>query len=84
MAKKRIFISLQSLLAVASAATYLCNKKISDSAKGKLFADTKAIPFNKVGLLLGTSKYLPSGAVNSYYTYRIDATFILVKDARIK
>jgi SanA protein len=41
------------------------------------------IPYNKVGLLLGTSKYLKNGNENLYYKYRIEAAAKLYKTHKI-
>ncbi len=49
-----------------------------------MYTDSGAIPYNKVGLLLGTSKFLSSGYRNLYYTYRIDAAARLLKEGKIK
>ena len=49
-----------------------------------MFTDAKTIPYNKVGLLLGTSKRLKSGYQNLYYNYRIEAATQLLKEGRIK
>jgi SanA protein len=38
-----------------------------------LYTNLIEIPSNKVGVILGTSKYLSNGAVNNYFSYRIDA-----------
>jgi len=45
---------------------------------------TQSIPFNKVGLLLGTAKYLQNGYLNYYYQYRIEAASALLKSGKIK
>lgn len=79
-----MFITAMFLLVVTLALVYICNKIIIDSATGKLFSDTNAIPFNKVGLLLGTAKYLGNGIANPYYTYRIEATIKIIRDTKIK
>jgi SanA protein len=84
MKKSNMFITAMFLLVVTLTMLYICNKIISDNAKGKLFSDTNTIPFNKVGLLLGTAKYLGSGIANPYYTYRIEATIKLITDSKIK
>jgi SanA protein len=57
---------------------------VTNAAKGKLYDDTTSIPFNKVGLLLGTGKFLPDGYVNGYYAYRINATVSLMRAKKIK
>ena len=73
------------LLAVAAfVCIYLCNRIIDNAAKGKLYSNVHDIPFNKVGLLLGTSKYLANGQVNAYYLYRIEAAANLIKAGKIK
>ena len=62
----------------------ICNRVIENAASGKLYSDTESIPFNKVGLLLGTSKYLKHGAVNPYYYFRIEAAVKLLKAGKIR
>lgn len=84
MTKKKVFITLTLLIAVTCLTIYYCNKLIVDIASEKLYSETASIPYNKVGLLLGTSKYIGDGYINAYYSYRIDATINLVKDAKIK
>lgn len=43
----------------------------------------KTLPYNKVGLLLGTSKYRDNGHINLYYRYRIAAAETLFKAGKI-
>lgn len=64
--------------------TYACNRVIANNAKGKLYTDVKKIPYNKVGLLLGTSKLGRLGRNNPYYDYRIEAAIALIKEGKIK
>lgn len=49
-----------------------------------LFESVSEIPKNKVGLLLGTGKFLSNGNLNKYYTYRIDATIKLFENGKIE
>lgn len=84
MLRKKLFLSFIFIVVVAMLTTYFCNKAIVDSASGKLYSDSKSIPYNKVGLLLGTSKYMKSGSVNPYYAFRIEAAVKLIKDSRVK
>ena len=53
------------------------------STKNLTFDSVTTIPKNKVGLLLGTSKYLRNGYINLYYKYRVDATVRLYKAGKI-
>ncbi len=61
-------------LAAAAAAVGICNVIVKQSAKGLLYDDVWAIPYRKVGLLLGTSPNMANGTPNRYYHHRIEAT----------
>ncbi len=62
----------------------LANYKVSHNASSKIYDVVEKTPTKKVGLLLGTGKYLGSGYVNLFYKYRIDATIALYKAGKIK
>ena len=49
-----------------------------------MYDTVDSTPTKKVGLLLGTGKFLRSGYVNLFYKYRIDATIALYKAGKIK
>jgi len=66
------------LLSIISA-----DRIVEKSTRGKVFNSTKEIPHNKVGLLLGTGKFLLNGRINLYYKYRIEATAKLYKAGKI-
>jgi SanA protein len=85
MRKKKVFL-YSILFAIISLLTiiYFCNKIIVDATKDNLYSDLNKIPFNKVGLLLGASKYGKHGHNNPYYDYRIEAAINLLKNAKIK
>lgn len=85
MAKKKIIVASLFLIVFAIlTAAFICNKIIVDTAKNKLYADALTIPYNKVGLLLGTSKYGSRGYNNPYYDFRIEAAVKLLKSGKIK
>ena len=86
MSRKRkiIVYSLLALIPICLITIVWCNRIITNTAKGKLYTSVNAIPANKVGLLLGTSKSLASGYPNYYYTYRIEAATRLLKAGKIK
>ena len=54
------------------------------NAQEKIFSKTENIPKNKVGLLLGTSKFLRNGNINLYYRYRLDAAIKLYNSGKIE
>jgi len=63
---------------------FLSNAITQKVASSRLYNDINIIPENKVGLLLGTTKYLKSGYVNLYYKYRLTATVELFKNNKIQ
>ena len=54
------------------------------NAKGKTFNDAQDIPFNEVGLLLGTSPVTSNSEHNYYFDERIKATATLYHSGKIK
>ncbi|UYW00593.1 YdcF family protein [Flavobacterium agricola] len=54
-----------------------CDAVVTNQAQNKVYETTETIPYNKVGLLLGTGKYLKNGAINPYYANRITAAAAL-------
>ncbi|MFT4663775.1 MAG: SanA protein [Polaribacter sp.] len=56
---------------------------IKHTAAESIYSSTEDIPYNKVGLLLGTGKFLKSGWLNLYYQYRIDAAVKLFESGKI-
>jgi len=62
---------------------FIPNKIIISNAEELTYNSISEIPKNKVGLLLGTSKYLANGNINLYYKYRINATSELYKSGKI-
>lgn len=51
---------------------------------GQILTDVKKVQPKKVGLVLGTSKYVISGGRNLFFKYRIDATVKLFKAGKIQ
>lgn len=62
---------------------FLCDRAVSNAARGKLYTDVKDIPYVKTGLLPGTSKYASVGKLNPYYAYRIEAAVSLLRSGKI-
>ena len=84
MNRKKIIIFFLLLTVAGGFLVYYSNKVIADAASGRLFNDPLIIPYNKTGLLLGTSKLLKNGHINPYYLYRIDAAVKLLAAGKIK
>lgn len=72
------------VIIISLVAVVYCNWAVNKAAEGKLFRQVKEVPFNKVGLLLGTSKFLEDGRANLYYQYRIQAALELSKAGKVQ
>ncbi len=53
------------------------------STQAQMYSDIQSLPHHKVGLLLGTSKYVKRPWINLYYLYRIEAAAALFKAGKI-
>lgn len=62
---------------------YLSNYVVVSTAKDFIYNDLEEVPYNRVGLLLGTSKYTSGNYQNLYYKYRIQAAFALFNAGKI-
>ena len=82
MIKKLISVSVFLLLGIVTI-IWIANRKIEKSTEKFIYKDLNEIPANKVGLLLGTSKYLTSGQLNQYFTNRINAAVDLFNAKKI-
>ena len=82
---KRVFLTLLILTVVlAGFAIWGANAVIEKASEMRIHSDTTTIPSQKVGLVLGTSKYNRNGNINLFFKYRIDAAVALYKAGKIK
>lgn len=72
------------LLLLIAVATILNYHYVEKQTAPYVFVDTEDIPVRKVGLVLGTSKYLANGQINLYYRYRIAAAYELFAAGKVK
>jgi SanA protein len=85
MRKRRIVgVTLLTVTAVILLLTWWCNYAVAHAAKNSLYTSAGDIPYNKVGLLLGTSRLDRHGYNNFFYTYRIQAALELIQQKKIK
>ena len=61
---------------------WLANQVISQQ-RPYTYDDIEQVPYNRVAVVLGTSKYLASGGLNQYFQNRIDATVALYFSGKI-
>lgn len=81
---KKIISTLSLLVILLLVLILSADYYVQSSVKNQLYKDIEAIPYNKVGLVLGTIKVLTNGNTNRYYQYRIDAAVALFKAGKIK
>jgi len=75
---------LLALCFILLATILIADGLIKSFAKDKLYTEVNAIPKNKVGVVLGTSKYLVNGHINQYYQFRIDAAAELYHSGKVE
>ena len=64
--------------------TFYCSYKVEENAAGKTYSDISKIPYNKVGLLLGTCKTMKDHTtINPFWQFRLDAAYKLWKAKKI-
>ena len=81
---KNKIIKISTLLLFANLLFVItANYSIEKNARAKTFDDFNNFDKRKVGLVLGTSKYLKSGHVNPYFKYRIDAATELFENKKV-
>ena len=80
----QIFVRiLFALMAGIIALVSFCNYLVFDSSQNALYRNIERIPYNPVGVLLGTSKYSRQGGYNDHYRLRIEAAVELYKAEKI-
>ncbi|MFK5972405.1 MAG: ElyC/SanA/YdcF family protein [Flavobacteriaceae bacterium] len=82
--RKKYFRFLGALLFGTLMVILMSNYTITNATQEKTFSNIDAIPKNRVGIVLGTSKKLVGGQPNPYYTYRIEATVRLYHSGKIE
>jgi SanA protein len=74
-----VIYTLLALIAVSS----IINVYMTSYVKNYLYDDISSLPYNKTGVVLGTSKYRRGGDLNPYYSYRINAAAKLYKSGKV-
>ena len=70
-------------IAGALALIVISNLLVNLNTRDHLYSDIDSIPYNRVGLLLGTSKYSREGGRNDHYRLRLDAAYRLFNAGKI-
>jgi SanA protein len=81
-ALKWLLAILVALLALAVLLVIIADQLVSETRKFT-YQDANFIPYNKVAVILGTSKYLADGRPNQYFQHRIDAAVTLYSHSKV-
>ena len=81
--KKTLWITLLIILITCVFATIACDAVVRFNAKDAIYDQVDIIPHNKVGLLLGTAPFTPTGQHNYYFDYRIEAASSLFHAGKV-
>ncbi len=72
------------LIITGSFLIFFCNYKVHKNAEDRTYSSTQQIPYNRVGLLLGTCKYISDNkTINPFWLHRLNATIKLWKAHKI-
>ena len=82
--KAKLLYLFYTLILISCIAVICSDLLVQRNSKTFLYDSTGEISYNKVGLVLGTAKYLNDGSTNLYYQYRIDAASELYKSGKVK
>ena len=80
---KRFFCILLILLCAMVLLIVVCNLRVRNAARGRLFDDVQALGHQHAALLLGTSSRLRNGSPNPYFEYRMDAAAELFRAGKV-
>lgn len=85
MFKKILRISIIFIVLILFCGMGIIDYFIYSSTKNQIYTDIQNIPYNRIGLLLGTSKYKDKAKklINEYYQSRIDAAVELFMCGKI-
>lgn len=73
-----------ALLLVLSLALYASYNWVSYSVRARIFESSDYLPANRVGLVLGTARYVRGGQRNLFFLYRIDAAMELFQKGKVE
>jgi len=82
--KKHIAWTVASCLLAVAVVAQACYWAVSLSTKGQVYSSVKDVPYNEVGMVLGTGPTTKWGRANRFFLYRIDAVVELYKAKKIR
>jgi len=80
---KRLFKIAVILMVVLGLLVVVCNIWVTGSTSHHVFEDVEKVPYNEVGLVLGTSKHVAAGRDNLHFKHRMEAAAALFRAGKI-
>lgn len=84
LSRKVLVIIFTNLIVLTGCILFYSNYQINHFSKGRIYSDLNAIPKNKVGLVLGTSRHMKNGQANPFFYNRIKAAASLFFAGKIR
>ena len=81
---RKIFIGICLLILFFVISIFITDSFVSSFAEQYCFNSANEIPSHKVAIILGTSRTLSNGKLNSYYRLRIEAAYLLYKANKVQ
>jgi len=70
---KKIILFLSGIFLALLVFVVHCNYQVVSTSRGRTYDKLEDLPYNRVGIVLGTSKYIIGGGLNRYYENRMKA-----------
>lgn len=85
MRRPRVRYIIFAVSLLVAAVVWAADHAVVTATASRVYNDVRQVPRNRVGLLLGTAKYMDKSRnkVNSYYVHRIDAAVALYMARKI-
>ena len=80
---KKVLQILLILLCAVALLIVVCDLRVRNMARGRLYDDVQALPHEQAALLLGTSSRLRGGSPNPFFEYRMDAAAELFRAGKV-
>lgn len=81
---KKILKGMFSIILMLGMFIAVSNLSIKIFSKNHLYESIEELPKRKVGVVLGTSKYLVGGGINHFYKYRMEAAYSALMEGKVK
>src|SRR3712207_1443126 len=82
--RRRFFMLLLALAVLVFLVVAVADRLVVAAAKGRLYTKVQQLPYNRTGILLGTTRALAGGGINPFYRHRIEAAVELLRQNKIK